>query len=65
MILFVSQGQSEASLGLFDQPLVVQGKRKRKGIETFAITHEAKRPVLEYRGGSGVKLGDIAQSTNL
>ena len=51
----------EQSAGLFDQPLVVEGKRRRKGIETFAITHEAKRPVLEYKGGTGIKLGDIAQ----
>lgn len=46
---------------MFEQPLVVEGKRRRKGIETFAITHEAKRPILEYKGGTGIKLGDIAQ----
>ena len=52
----------EQSSGLFDQPVAVEGKRRRKGIESFAITHEAKRPVLEYKGGSGTKLGDIARS---
>ena len=56
------QDPSEQGIAPPDQPLVVLGKRKRKGIETFAITHEAKRPLLEYKGGSGVKLGDIEQS---
>ena len=46
-----------------DQTLVVAGKRKRKGIETFAITHEAKRPSLEYKGGYGMKLGEIEEGT--
>ena len=33
--------------GLLDQPLVVEGKRRRKSTETFAIKHEAKRPVVK------------------
>jgi len=33
--------------GLLDQPLVVEGKRRRKSTEAFAIKHEAKRPVVK------------------
>jgi len=33
--------------GSLDQPLVVEGKRRRKSTETFAIKHEAKRPVVK------------------
>ena len=40
----------------------MEGKRKRKSIETFAISHEPKRPTSEYIGGVGVKLGDVTRS---
>ena len=33
--------------GLLDQPLVVEGKRRRKSTETFAVKHEAKRAVVK------------------
>ncbi|XP_064383323.1 protein DEK-like [Halichondria panicea] len=44
--------------GLYDQPLVIQGKRQRKTVESFSIEHEAKA-VAKYDGGKGTKLGDI------
>ncbi len=47
--------------GLYDQPLVIQGKRQRKTVESFSIEHEAKA-VAKYDGGKGTKLGDIPYS---
>ncbi len=34
----------EAHRGLYEQPLVVEGKRKRKSIEQFSVSNQPKRP---------------------
>lgn len=47
-------------LGLLDQPVVVEGKRKRKAAQQFNIeTTAPKKRVAVKHVGSGTKLQDI------
>lgn len=54
-------GSEEEHTALLEKPLVVEGKRQRKSTESFSASNEPKKKAVEYAGGSGVKLGDIAR----
>ena len=49
-------------LGLLDQPLVLEGKRKRKSVQSFQSPDSApsKKKKVEVEEGRGLKLGDIS-----
>lgn len=37
-------GSAGVPQGLYDKPLVVEGKRRRKSIEQFSVSSEPKKP---------------------
>ena len=51
-------------LGLLDQPILMEGKRKRKATKQFNIeTTVPKKKVATKHVGSGTKLKDIPSGT--
>ena len=56
-----TESGEDAHLGILDQPLVVEGKRKRRSVQSFQSPESApsKKKKVEVEEGSGVKLGDI------
>ncbi|KAJ8926026.1 hypothetical protein NQ315_009881, partial [Exocentrus adspersus] len=55
------EDESKKEVPLLDQPLEMSGKRERKNVQRLEIASEVKETKIEFDGGSGTPLGDIAR----